>query len=243
MKKILVEKDPQNGSSPRFFAITSLSKTQAFWSDGTIGTNVKMNLLNGLSDATVYGESEQSTPIFYGFYSDGGKNITIAQGDAKQGIIQMDDNIISTVVVSSPINPFLITLSQSGKLSVVNAKKEFSGPSASTSPSDGQTSVAADANITISFNSFGAPYLDTATISTASFTVVDVNTSSELPFTLSSQIIYDPYQPATITYTIDPVSDLISGDTYSMSISKSIASMLGTQFNNGVDQNISFTVQ
>ena len=244
VKKILVEKDPLNTVQPRFFAITALGKAQDFWSDGSIGSNVKMDLLDGLSDATIYVESGQSTSSFYGFYSDGSKNVTIAQGDAKQGLIQMSDNIISTVVVNSSINPFLLTLSQSGKLSIVNAMQEYEGPYASTSPYDGETGIAADANITISFDSYGASYLDTATISAASFTFVDVNQSSGPIFTFSSQVSYDPQQASTrITYIIDPAVNLKSGDTYRVTISKDISSMLGTQFNNGVDQNISFTVQ
>lgn len=244
VKKILVEKDPSNIVQPRFFSITSLGKAQAFWSDGSIGSNVKMDLLDGLSDATIYVESGQSTSSFYGFYSDGSKNVTIAQGDAKQGLIQMSDNIISTVVVNSSINPFLLTLSQSGKLSIVNAMQEYEGPYASTSPYDGETGIAADANITISFDSYGASYLDTATISAASFTFVDVNQSSGPIFTFSSQVSYDPQQASTrITYIIDPAANLKSGDTYRVTISKDISSMLGTQFNNGVDQNISFTIQ
>ena len=252
VKKILVEKDPNNTTQPRFFSITSLGKAQAFLSDGTVDVNTRMSLLDGVTGISNYMMLEGGASLFYSFYSDGGKTITAALYDSynstgmpvnKIGLIQVSENIISTEVVNSPINAFLLALSQSGKLSIVNAMREYDGPYLYNSPYDGETGVAADANVTISFDSFSASYLDTATISANSFTVEDVNTSSGITFTFSSQVNTDPNQGVTIIYTLDPDNNLTSGDTYRLGISKDISSMLGTKFNNGVDQNISFTVQ
>lgn len=223
VKKIISQEDV-NGVN--YCAITSLGSVQIFDSNSTTyNPSKKFDLLDGFNYVSSYNSTEFGLLTFY---SDGGKNIIVGLYDfynnpakpvTKQGLIQMSDNIISTTIVTSPINPFLLTLSQSGTLMLQNITGPKSvggfGPAFITAtPANGAVSVATDANITVNFDMSVKKYLDTATISENSFTLVDLNqsTTPALPttFTLSGKV-----NANKVVYTLNPDNNLTFQHTYS----------------------------
>ena len=232
VKMIIDDDGPQ-----RVLAVGSSGLIQGVGLDGLIFDYVKTELLAMPQDAQI---SVIPDPYGYGssyiYYSFGYSGIFVALGDYVQTYIETNSNVIATTMVSNDVyQAFLVTLDQDGSLKVLNGVQDAYGPQiAITSPYDGEI-INADANITIGFFD---TYLDYENISKTELSFMDTNTSTAVAYNLT--IVSDA--ELGYKYNIDPDQNLTTGHSYMIKVSGSITDMIGNQFNNGQDYNLSFSV-
>lgn len=157
-------------------------------------------------------------------------------GSYTLNIINIDGIVISSDIVEGFTSsiPFVVTLNQDGILNIFNANIDNSMPYVYSTPYNNGT-IENDANISIYISDY---YLDTATISKESFTFKDNTNSQYVDFEISILS-----EDNTITYILNPSFDLVKEREYSIIIDSNISDMLGNRLNNGVDINISFSVE
>lgn len=215
------------------YAITASGKVQGLGFDGSIFSNVYMELLNGISSLTSYVDSANILSQIY--YSDSQKGVLIANGgDYPSNIIQTNESIIATTIVKgfTSSTPFLVLLSENGKLSIYNALADNNRPSIYTVPNHTGVINVSEGIISVEISD---EYLDTSTITANSFILRDENTSSVINMNLMNSKI------GTYQFTAD--GNFTVGHTYSLIIDGNISDMIGNKINGGADHSISFTAQ
>ena len=141
--------------------------------------------------------------------------------------------VISNAVVENPLDQgqsFLLTLDRAGSLYISNFTADLAAPYISyTYPYQGGT-IYSDANVTLEISD---SYLDNATINEETFSFYDLNATTSVAFTLISNYSGD--------FILDPLSSLINGHKYSITVDKNISDLLGNVLPKG-SEIITFTV-
>lgn len=245
IKKLTFNED-YNGKMG-LFAIASSGKVLGMGFDGLVYSNVKSDLPGSISDVSSHVDSiNMISNLYYSNYKDG---IIKTSGDYPDNLVTTNGSVVSTVYIDPYKEPidgtsitegFLIALNEDGKIQILNEAKDSVGPvvgGAYTNPLDTATNVnpAIDLEIEIADN-----YLDSTTVSQSSFVLWDNNTNSSVPFVYSS---YYSSFPNSYVARLNPDNNLTAGGSYTIIVDSNISDMFGLKFNNGADQNISFTVQ
>lgn len=230
-------------STGSLLAINSSGNIQEIDANGSLG-NMKTEVVNNCYDVHVLHDSYNES--FTILYSLGNKGVYIySQTYGVSSAPTSDSNgfsiskfttqteIISNAVVKNPLNQgqsFLLTLDRTGLLYVSNFKSDSDAPYISyTYPYQGGT-IYGDENISIEIRD---DYLDNTTIDQGTFSLYDLNSTTNIDFNLSSNYPGD--------FVLDPIANLTSEHTYTITIDKNISDMLGNILPKGSEV-ITFTV-
>ena len=215
---------------------------------GELASSFRYDIPSTVNDSTVYSKlySGYGTPYFAtdkGFVVADDTNISYIVNSsvttASVAIVHSFDitNVGSTESYDAL---FLVSLSKYGTLELFNATYDDKVPkldTENTDPNDGAQNVSASTDLKVAFDDL---YLDEATLTKDKFTLFDVDNGSNVLFDFSTSKV--EYSSSTAA-VLNPTEDLIQGHTYRIGIDAEVLDMLGRKFNNGVDQNISFTVE
>lgn len=252
----LVSKIDINGSVKQLFttpyskiyAVNTSGIINAINYDGSSNDTFRYDIPSHINDASVY------MKILAGYgkpYYATDKGFIVANDNGIDFIVNSIRNTASVSVVHSVDAAstgstdqyealFVVSLGKYGTLELFNEKYDDKNPildTGYTNPLDGSVDVSPSVDLTIAIDDY---YLDVATLSGDKFSLFDTNTSSDVVFSFStSKIEYSSAYSAIL----NPLDDLISTHKYIIKINSDISDMLGRKFNNGVDMNISFTVQ
>jgi len=214
------------------YVVGTSGKMKGIGFDGGMNTNVKSSLAAPSYDVKSYANSNTMFSKMY--YASGYDGVICANGDFVDNVIKTGGKTISIDIISQNSNSnnlYLVTLNEDGKLQIFNASQDIFGPFISNIVPNEGDSMPQDANLSLSLWDY---YLDETTITHDSFSIYDKNTSSFVEFTFGRSSISH--------YNLDPVETLRDGDEYIFTIKPVIMDMVGNQFNNGEDRNISFNV-
>jgi hypothetical protein len=226
VKKLIFNED-YNGKL-NLLAIGSSGKMQGLGFDGTLFSNVKLDLLSNIYDAKSYIDFTTLSSSIY--LSGGSSGILVTSGDYPSSIISTSGNVVSTDVIVDSANSltYLVALNDDGGLQIFNAQADMSAPYASTTPYNGQEVSANGFNFVTTFVD---EHLDNTTVSKESFVFYDLNSSVAVPFTFD--ISGDEYK-------LTPISSLSPDTNYSVTIRKSVKDLMGNELNGGADTVVNF---
>lgn len=235
----LLLKTPLNGSVKKLlsdglniFTENSAGIAQIIDFDGSIIPSAKMGLSGEVEDVLLANN--------FVYNAQGLNGISVIDNYTYQEtyMINTGGDVVSMSLLNQ-LPKFLVTLDSDGVLNIFNANVDDGNQGFSSSPADGNTSIAVDTNITITIND---QYLDTATISKNSFTIIKNDANATLvDFNLSVTAPSGFIQTPNPTYTLIPDSNLSYDTNYTVVINGNISNMLGNKISSGVDRNISFT--
>ena len=226
VKKLTFNED-YNGKLS-LLAIGSSGKMQGLGFDGSIFSNVKLDLLSNIYDVKSFVDSYNMISNLY--FSGGSSGILVTSGDYPNSIIDTGGSVVSSDIVLNSVNnhSYLVTLNEDGRVQIFNALADTYNPYASTIPYSGEI---------VSSNGFSFvttitdTYLDIATITKDSFVLRDLNNSALVDFT---------FDIAGSEYKLIPVSPLSPDTNYSVTISGNIADMMGHKLNGGAERVVNF---
>jgi len=226
VKKLIFNED-YNGKL-NLLAIGSSGKMQGLGFDGSLLSNVKLDLLSNIYDVKSYIDFATLSSNIY--LSGGGSGILVTSGDYPNSIIGTNGNVVSTDIVidSAKSLTYLVALNDDGRLQIFNAYADVSAPYASTTPYNGQV---------VSANGFGfvtkfvEDHLNKTTVTKESFVFSDLNNSVTIPFT---------FDVSGDEYRLIPLSSLSPDTNYSVTISGNVADLMGNQLNGGAATVVNF---
>jgi len=226
VKKLVFNED-YNGKL-NLLAIGSSGKMQGLGFDGSLFSNVKLDLLTNIYDVKSLVDVDNLASSIY--LSGGESGILVTSGDYPNHIVTTGGNVVSTAIVrnSEESLSYLVSLNEDGALKILNAFADVTSPYLSTTPYTEELVSSNGFNFTTTFFD---TYLDKTTIAKESFVFFDLNNSVGVPFTLA--IFGDEYK-------LTPLSPLSPNTTYSVTISGNVADLLGNQLNGGVDTVVTF---
>lgn len=225
-KKIIVQKDYNGGNLYlSLLSASGINKQMNF--DGTEYGSL-VDLTKSAND--MLGYTFQSTS--YAYCAVGSDGISISNASSVKQLISTSGNAVSLDFVKGNYNgitlSFFVTLNNDGLLQVFNANYDDKGPAFYGSSVGNKTNVAVNSTIALYISD---DYLDVATMTPSNFSIKDINTSSEVNFTIFSGLD---------NLSLKPTNNLIHDHNYSIKISPNISDMLGNKFNNGVEKIINF---
>ena len=224
-------------------AINSSGKIQEVDANGSLG-NIQSEIVSSAYD--VHALHDPSDESFTLLYSLGYKGVYsykqmygVSSGPTSDNNgfsiakFTTSTEVISNAVVENPLDQgqsFLLTLDRAGSLYISNFTADLAAPYISyTYPYQGGT-IYSDANVTLEISD---SYLDNATINEETFSFYDLNATTSVAFTLISNYSGD--------FILDPLSSLINGHKYSITVDKNISDLLGNVLPKG-SEIITFTV-
>ena len=216
-KDVKVFKDT-NGDDIGVLATNSIGVNTSMNLAGVIDASSNLELVSSSSDMSIFTNISDSSKIFI---SDSEKGLMVVETNSTptiENIITTSGHIVSSSKAINSTQNLLAVLDIEGDINIFNAISDITAPTKSYI-----SSIDADADVEITFSE----YLDPATITASSFTLLESGTTTQIPFTLSTS--------DNLMYKLNPDANLTQSTFYIITIKSTIKDRIGNSFNDGAE--------